>query len=192
MKFFIIAHQRAGTHYLATLLNSHPDLKCHEEIKPGTTGYMLEVKRPRDLDNGEGAIVMYGQIPPQPEAKIIENGKVLHLKRNMDDLVRSVLVLQRRQYFNLPAHTEKEMEMPTVLITKEMITAERKRVEERMKWFDDFLDCKDVMEVEYEKLGDDKYHDKILKFLGVKKKKLTSKLKRTNFAKNTKIIYDPR
>ena len=66
MRFFIVAQQRSGTHYLATLLDSHPDLKCFDEVKRQIDNPMLGNIKIREVKDNQGAIVMYNQLPNEP------------------------------------------------------------------------------------------------------------------------------
>jgi hypothetical protein len=82
LDFVIVCGQRSGSHLLASLLDSHPDITCWGEAG-----------RPRDILNGRpatgsvrGAIVMYSQ---RGRLQSIRYNKVIHLTRNPEVCARS-------------------------------------------------------------------------------------------------------
>lgn len=182
MKFFIVAHQRSGTHYLASLLNSHPDLTCYDEIRRVPVATMYEIKQIDELGDNEGAIVMYNQLPPPPKDRIMEESKILHLTRDLEDTARSCIVLRIRGDYGLPAHTKKEIELPEIGITDELVEKMKEAVLERRSWMSRYK-FKNVFEVEYEKLAEPAHQQEMLKFLEVDNYPLTTDLVKTNFSK---------
>lgn len=83
--FVILAFQRSGTHMLASLLNSHPDLTCYDEVLLQPSSFTtLGRKRYSELGEREGCIIMYShalRLSPE-EMNKLKQAKIIHLARN--------------------------------------------------------------------------------------------------------------
>lgn len=97
--FVILSHPRSGTHLLASLLNSHPDLTCYDEVmklRKIDFPNHLGKKNIFELENNEGCILMYKQflrstIKIDGFARHILRAKIIHLTRNnLDDHIKSL------------------------------------------------------------------------------------------------------
>jgi hypothetical protein len=168
--FVIIAYPRSGTHLLATLLNSHPDLRCYDEILMDRETMPLGKKDIKKLNKNEGCIMMYSQFLREAyEDKefldYISKANVIHLTRQ-----------------NLDEHLESLFKKRNAKANKD----EAKRVEKGISFFGRKVfenKFNKVFEITYEQICANKnvseYENKeLLKFLGVLPIKLTTKLKK--------------
>ena len=172
--FIILSYHRSGTHLLASLLNSHPDLTCHDEVllRPNrhtlAWGNMhLPYKTLTELGENEGGIVMYQHLKGLPERSmsLIRNSKVIHLVRNdVEELANSIIKVYGRK----PSSNEVRRIKKTVAYW-------------RAKALQYSID--NYFSITYEQICNNEAieeyrNDNLLKFLGVKPVTLT-----TNFTK---------
>lgn len=169
--FVIIAHQRSGTHLLASLLNSHPDLRCYDEVYLTNRHKMpLGIKDIRKLKANEGCILMYTHFIRESSKNIefidfISKAKIIHLTRK--DIDKHIKSLFKKR--------NAESEGKKAMWVKNLITNYRKMVFKNK--------FKNVFPITYEEICNDKNiteyrNDKLLKFLGVKPVKLTTKFRK--------------
>ena len=174
MKFIILAHQRTGTHLLATALNSHPDIVCSgeegEEIKENAL-----VK---------GKIVMYNQLHGKFEDNI--GLRIIHLLRDPRDTAISEILNDRdkEENENHDAHYYKKEPLRYSEIDEFYLKNKTEKIDGYMKNVSEVLLPLDYIEVRYEELTKGKEvrqipkkpAKEILHFLGVKYKTLTTDL----------------
>jgi hypothetical protein len=169
--FVILAHQRSGTHLLASLLDSHPDLRCYGEVYLTHRHKMpLGIKNIKRLNENEGCILMYTHFIKESGKNIefvdfISKAKIIHLTRNNIDKHIKSLFKKRNA----------EVEERRAALVKNLITNCRRRVFKNK--------FKNVFPITYEEICNDKNiteyrNDKLLKFLGVKPVKLTTKFRK--------------
>lgn len=166
--FIILAHQRSGTHLLASLLNSHPDLTCYDEVLLGPGKKKpLGWKRLSKLTENEGAIVMYSHLikTSLEDAMIVRRSKLIHLVRN--DVKAHGISLFKKSGI--------EFDEKRFRRTKRRIA--RYRAQAMSYPFED------IYTITYEEISGGKnikeYENKeLLKFLGVKPMKLTTNIKK--------------
>lgn len=178
--FFIVAHQRAGTHLLATLLNSHPALEMYDEPLAGKLGvFILPRKKIEELGENEGAIIMYNQLIDtgiEMQNKILSK-PIIHLVRNVRDNARSYWHLrQRKREIHTFNKQEKPMEEPdekSIQKLSSIILWRRGAVEA-------LLNGTDHITVKYEDLESECRLPEVCGFLGVKDILLRTRLKRAN------------
>jgi hypothetical protein len=170
--FVILAHQRSGTHLLASLLDSHPDLRCYDEVvctrwkQMADSKPYLGKKEIHRLREKEGCILMYMQFIRIERRRpdligFIKKAKIIHLVRESVNNHLMSLCKQRN-------------EEPTPIKLKEhrrMILECRKIVFKH--------GLKRVFNISYEEICNDKNvseyeNEKLLKFLGVKPYKMTT------------------
>ena len=171
--FTILSYQRSGTHLLAHLLNSHPDLKCYDEIylknKRKRRGwqkkYLLEKKPIKELGENEGCIIMYSTLLriPEDELKIVRNNHIIHLVRT--DLEKHIDSLYR-------VYGQKYNSWQFRLMREYIARYRSAALSTKFKFF---------FPITYESICDNKeiteYENKhLMKFLGVKNLKLTTDL----------------
>lgn len=169
--FVILAHQRSGTHMLASLLDSHPDLRCYDELAVigiNKRNLILGRKDIFKLKENEGFILMYSQFlrlaKKNPDfINCIKKAKIIHLIReNLDNHIRSLtkakskgsrVTKEKRKYF------------------RKFITQRRNNVFRN--------EFENVFTISYEEICNDKNikeyeNEKLLQFLGVKPYKMTT------------------
>jgi len=155
--FVILTSQRAGSHLLASLLNSHPDLRCYDEIflLPKTRPTKLGRKEFNKLKWNEGFILHYSQyMNLSDERKKIIKSRVIHLTRNKVNQAKSM---------------------------KRNIKRAKRLIDYRWYVFRDKFE--NIYNITYEEICNNKNiseysNDKLLKFLGVKPHTM-----KTNFKK---------
>ena len=166
--FVIIASRRSGTHLLASLLNSHPRLKCYDEIFLSRKWkLMFGRKELKKLEDKEGCIVMYRHFLrlSGKQRGLITRSKVIHLMRkNLDNHVKSY---------------EKKSDKVNLDLRRDFRKKEIIRFRERV--FNGKREFSHLFEIYYEDICGDKdikeyKNEKLLDFLGVKPIKLTTKL----------------
>ena len=182
MKFFILSHQRAGTHLLATLLNSHPDITMYDEIYSAGVNPVLPLKKNRKIEDGEGFIWMYNQIINRRE--LIKGFKVIHLVRDLRENAISYWMLQNKKKLGMVAHyTDKPNFDRTLKPTEEQIDKRIKLIKARQKLALQLVDCP-ILEVNYEYLTKNKSVSELSKekakpicdFLEIEPRKLITNL----------------
>lgn len=108
--FAIVAHQRTGTHLLASLLNSHPELRCYDEIflEPASRPVLLGRKKLERLEENEGFILMYTQyLKYRNRLKVLQDKKIIHLTReNIEEHTKS---LNRKNVTNPAGKTPEQI-----------------------------------------------------------------------------------
>lgn len=111
--FTILANRRSGSHLLATLLDSHPDLTMYDEVVNDKAVKVLPDKKFEELGENEGCIILYQQflkLAPERQKKVLNN-KIIHLKRDIEDQARSYWVMRN---MNLPVHTTEKVRYPNI------------------------------------------------------------------------------
>ena len=191
MKFIIVAHPRSGTHLLGTLLNSHPELKCYDELcipqRPAKILPYKKIRKPQELQDGEGFIEMYRHIIKQGE--VVEGFKIIHLTRDLRENAISYCMLRGREkldksYFFRSHHfCGEEPNIKEQKIDERSIERAIKTIKRRRKKAMSYIDCP-VLEVNYEDLCQNKSLSSfskekarsICKFLEVEPMELTTPL----------------
>lgn len=194
MKFIIVANPRSGTHLLGTFLNSHPELKCYDELftfdhpKRQLVLPYKKIKNIQDIEDGEGFIVMYRQIINLGE--IVRGFKVIHLIRDLRKNAISYYISYHRIKLGLGIEAkphyhywEKKPDMKDLKISEASIGRMARRIKGRRKIAMSHINCP-VLEVSYEYLCQNKSvpslsEEKakpICDFLGVRPMKLTTSL----------------
>ena len=168
--FVILAHQRSGTHLLASLLNSHPDLRCYGEVSLSHRRKTLPLgwKNLYKLGKNEGCILMYTHFLRKESKnknfiKFIKKAKIIHLTRiNTKNHLKSLFKKRNAKF-----------ETKKAKVVQKSIESYKKRVFKH--------NFKHVFNITYEEICNDnnitEYENpKLLNFLGVKPRKLTTKL----------------
>lgn len=116
MSFAILAQQRSGTHLLATLLNSHPELDMFDEYYAVASNYELPVKPIEELNDGEGMILMFNHMVTKELMDDVEalDKRIYLYRENVRNQAKSHLKIDRGgtthakeevdQQFNLSEH----------------------------------------------------------------------------------------
>jgi len=177
MKFIILAHQRTGTHLLATALNSHPDIVCL-----GEEGEEIDIKKGASV---RGKIVMYNQL----HGKFEDNFglRIIHLLRDPRDTAISDILNDRdkAENENHDAHYYKKEPIKYHNIEKGFLQYKTDIINRYMWEVQKALPQSiPTIEVRYEELTKGKEvrripkkpAERILHFLGVKYRTLTTDL----------------
>lgn len=197
--FTLLAGQRSGTHLLATLLDSHPDLRCYEEVLLRTLAYdernaALGEKHPLLMKGHEGGIVMYNHFVAADEDtkdRIVEN-KIIHLTRNLDNMVYSLYGINHKDKFNVKSFYKKEKEIFVPKPPERWVENKKEDIRTmRRKAFKRIPDDKNVFTISYEKLTGNESIEGISKekatpvceFLGVKPYKLTTEFRKPKYVR---------
>jgi hypothetical protein len=164
--FIILASRRSGTHMLASLLNSHPDLRCYDEIFLSPKWKLkLGRKELTKLEKNEGCIVMYRHfLRLGGELRgLITRSKVIHpMRRNLDNHALS--------YARNNGSTKKEIEYRKreIIGFRKLVFSNQRQFPHLFEiYYEDICQDKDIKEYENEKL---------LIFLGASPGKLTTNL----------------
>lgn len=177
--YIIYCRPRSGSHLLATLLNSHPDIACFGE----TCDEGLEELR-NTRGKIEGAIYFYHQ-----ERNLSKERKIIHLTRKPIDIATSEYIFNftDRKKEDSPFRPEnlyKERKIKQSLdsnfIAKKAEQISNITIAEKEK----MKNMSNVLEISYEEMTDNQnieilkqnIADKILDFLGVEKRQLSTKL----------------
>ena len=114
--FAVLAGSRSGSHLLKTLLDSHPDLTCYDEI----LGLRKDEKDFYDLGQHEGCLVNYENlIEGETLAKgndvprlldIMRKVPVIHLTRSLSESAKSQLFYARAKRANPMAFRKANLE----------------------------------------------------------------------------------
>lgn len=164
--FVILAHRRSGTHMLASLLNSHPELRCYDEVLLSRKWHLrLGRKNIVELKEKEGCIVMYRHFLLRADSKIqnlICNSHVIHLMRkNLDNHALSLA--------NMKPHPREDLNYrkEQIVRVRNKIFANRKfRFPNLFKiYYEDICGDKDIKSYD---------NPDLLEFLGVKSQTLTT------------------
>lgn len=197
--FTILAAQRSGTHLLATLLDSHPELRCYEEVLLRSLAYdernkELGERHPLLMKEHEGGIVMYNHFVAADEdtKNKIVSGKIIHLTRDMDNILRSLYGIYHKDKFNTQSFYKEEKEIFVPEPPKHWKGKQKKNINEmKERAFERIPDGKNRLEVTYKWLtgGESitelpKEKAKVLcEFLGVKSHKLTTDFRKPKYVR---------
>jgi len=176
MNFIILAHQRTGTHLLATALNSHPNIYCTGETREAPSENMNNI-------SAVGRIIMYNQLYGQFDET--KKSKIIHLTRNPRDTAMSNIAnLGDAVFPSHKAHFYKKEKPRYCSIDKCHIDKKTEEIGGYMVSVRKALKSINHLEITYEELTNGKSikklpkkpAKKILDFLGVKYKTLTTNL----------------
>jgi len=183
----IVSMQRAGTHLLISLLDSHPVLTGYGEVLR-----MGEPEFRRELGENEGIIVMYNQIIRGDADGLLEGVKIIHLTRNLGDNAYSWALLARRgegklEYWPV-SHEIQEVKAPRISLSE--IEQRKQKILEYQRVAMARLKPSRVFEITYEyicggnreilELSKEKAAP-MLEFLGVEPVKLTTGLRKARY-----------
>jgi hypothetical protein len=189
----IVSMQRAGTHLLASLLDSHPSLKSYGEV--------LHIKEPLfqwNLGEYEGIVAMYSQVIRSNAYDLIRDAKIIHLTRNLDDNAYSWALLVRRAPMGLKywplSHEVQRVKVPSIPLSE--IEQRRKEILAYRKEVMSGLKDSDIFEITYEYIcGGNKEiaglskekASPILEFLEVEPVELTTGLRKVRYENSNRL-----
>lgn len=175
-RFIILSQQRAGTHLLATLLDSHPELSVYDEYYAKASNYILPVKPIEKLREHEGIIVMYNQLISH--GLDVDKFKIVHLtRRDKDAQARSHLKIMKGG----TVHTENSVD-EDITVTDDEVQSHMESIKHRESRIKNFIPD-DVFEISYEDItgGGEVTQVQLpdlLAYLGVSDEVLTTNLKK--------------
>lgn len=191
--FFIFGHQRCGSHLLADLLDSHPEITMYDEwyakkMDP-SKNQVFPLKNPHEWEAGEGFIVMYQHFLKNRKAgrgnklrKLMQKSPVIHLYRDdLDAHAESCVRLKKGEVI----HTKERVSRRTGHIPDSSIQKQRKLImnyRDQVPW----KKFESLYEISYERVtgGNGEVTsarlDDLCEFLGIEKKELTTDLKKVN------------
>lgn len=173
--YIILCTPRSGSHVLATMLNSHPDIACigeSNERMPELIHSSGKIK---------GKIIMYMRTDYEG---VFDNVKIIHLVRDTKEIARSRIINSSRKF---DSHYTKQHEF-SFTINPDEVNKMSKNLANDIDSFRKKIKDKPVLEIKYSELTDGgksvetlnkKTSDKILNFLEVDKDyKLVTNLKK--------------
>jgi len=171
--YIILCSQRSGSHFLATLLNSHPDIACYGESGEKMTELVNATGRVK------GYILMYNRVK---DFSLLDNIKIIHLVRNSYDTARSRWVNSQKKF---PSHLTEDVEFSVKIHVREVIKLANE-IEKLHNKFRELIKNKPHIEVSYDDLTGGRSKNTISKpntkllldFLGVEYSKLSTELKK--------------
>lgn len=114
MKFVILGALRSGTHLLATLLNSHSQLKCYDECFASNPELVLDLKRMEQINNNEGFILLFnhllGRMTEKQKQLLLNEFEIIRIIR--DDIDKHALSLYNLNHNdNIPTHSKNKVDI---------------------------------------------------------------------------------
>jgi len=205
--FIIYSKQRSGTHFLGSLLNSHPSMHSLGEVlhpnarrsflpagepKPKSTAACEEAwdafveRHHQDLNRPAflGPIIMYNhrnRLPKPLCDKLFSESKILHLVR--ENLLRRYISNELNKTKSGSAHSrDSEGPLRTVALQPETVVAKLKQAERELERERGFAATLDSIEMSYEALNEDKRSElsRVCEFFNVPMIEMKTQLKRTN------------
>ena len=147
----ILSTQRAGTHMLQSLLNSHPTLHGYGEV-------LLE-ENEHEIPTGryEGCIMQYNQVRDKRGKKANalkalrdRDNKIIHLTRNIEDNAYSRIVMNK--YKGLTSLCGKVRKVEAAPVAKEEIRKTIRLIQDQRKIVLGQINRDDLFEITYEQI----------------------------------------
>lgn len=178
--FIILGQQRSGTHLLATLLDSHSELKLFDEYYANASNYELPVKPIEELQQNEGMIIMYNHMVARGLKAKVKNRKVINIYR-FD--IRAQAISHAKVAKGGTAHSKNKVK-ENINVPESEIKGRMETIKKRQRSINKTIP-ENALQVAYEDITRNTEVratklPKICKYLGVENKQLTTNLKKIN------------